>query len=47
MFSAASPSTSATSDSIDWVIRLRPAFGSPNLVASMELCGWGRYLASL
>ncbi|HEX6354450.1 molybdopterin-containing oxidoreductase family protein [Actinophytocola sp.] len=47
VFSAASPSTSATSDSVDWVIRLRRAFGSPNLCAYMELCGWGRYLASV
>jgi len=45
-FSAASPSTSAIADSIDWIQRLRRAFGSPNLVVSMELCGWGRYLAS-
>ena len=35
------------SDSIDWVQRLQRAFGSPNLCVSMELCGWGRYLASL
>lgn len=47
VFSTASPSTSATSDSVDWQTRLRRAFGSPNLAASMELCGWGRYLASL
>lgn len=47
VFSAASPSTSAMSDAIDWVQRLQRAFGSPNLCAYMELCGWGRYLASL
>jgi anaerobic selenocysteine-containing dehydrogenase len=46
-FSCASPSTSALSDSVDWIERLRRAFGSPNFVISMELCGWGRYLASL
>lgn len=46
VFSSASPSTSAMSDSLDWVNRLRRAFGSPNLCMSMELCGWGRYLAS-
>lgn len=46
VFSSASPSTSAMSDSLDWVQRLRRAFGSPNLCVSMELCGWGRYLAS-
>jgi anaerobic selenocysteine-containing dehydrogenase len=45
-FSAASPSTSAVSDSIDWIQRLRRAFGSPNQLVSMELCGWGRYLAT-
>jgi anaerobic selenocysteine-containing dehydrogenase len=47
VFSSVSPSTSAIVDSIDWIQRLQRAFGSPNLVASMELCGWGRYLASL
>ena len=47
VFGSASPSTSAMSDSIDWLTRLRRAFGSPNLVASMELCGWGRFLASI
>jgi anaerobic selenocysteine-containing dehydrogenase len=46
VFSAASPSASALSDSLDWVERLRRAFGSPNLCIYMELCGWGRYLAS-
>src|SRR3954462_12241057 len=46
-FGSASPSTSAMSDAVDWVQRLQRAFGSPNLCAAMELCGWGRYLASL
>ena len=46
VFTAASPSTSAMSDSIDWLQRLRRAFGSPNLFASMELCGWGRFFAT-
>jgi anaerobic selenocysteine-containing dehydrogenase len=45
-FTAASPSTSALSDSVDWLQRLRRAFGSPNFFASMELCGWGRYFAT-
>jgi anaerobic selenocysteine-containing dehydrogenase len=45
-FSSASPSTSASSDSVPWIERLMRAFGSPNLVASMELCGWGRYGAT-
>ncbi|MDJ0924652.1 MAG: molybdopterin-dependent oxidoreductase [Acidimicrobiia bacterium] len=47
VFSSVSPSTSAIVDSVDWIQRLQRAYGSPNLVASMELCGWGRYLASL
>lgn len=45
-FSVVSPSTSASIDSVDWIQRLMNAFGSPNLCASMELCAWGRYLAS-
>lgn len=45
-FNNASPSTSALSDSVDWIRRLRRAFGSPNHSISMELCGWGRYLAN-
>jgi anaerobic selenocysteine-containing dehydrogenase len=46
-FASASPSTSAMSDSIDWLQRLRRAFGSPHFIVSMELCGWGRYLAPI
>ena len=46
VFSTASPSTSALSDAQDWVARLRRAYGSPNHLNSMELCGWGRHLAS-
>jgi len=46
-FSSVSPSTSAIVDCVDWIQRLQMAFGSPNFVTSMELCGWGRYLASL
>ncbi len=46
VFGSASPSTSAMSDCVDWLTRLRNAFGSPNLTASMELCGWGRNFAS-
>jgi anaerobic selenocysteine-containing dehydrogenase len=46
VFSTTSPSTSAMSDALDWVTRLR-AFGSPNQCVYVELCGWGRYLASL
>jgi anaerobic selenocysteine-containing dehydrogenase len=47
VFSMVSPSTSASDDSVVWIQRLMNAFGSPNLCASMELCGWGRYLATL
>ena len=47
VFSTVSPSTSAIVDCVDWIQRLQCAYGSPNLVASMELCGWGRYLASV
>ncbi|MFW6063588.1 MAG: molybdopterin-containing oxidoreductase family protein, partial [Chloroflexota bacterium] len=45
-FSSASPSSSATDDAVWWIERLMNAFGSPNLCVSMELCGWGRYLAT-
>jgi anaerobic selenocysteine-containing dehydrogenase len=47
VFSSVSPSTSAIVDCVDWIQRLQRAFGSPNFVSSMELCGWGRHLASL
>jgi anaerobic selenocysteine-containing dehydrogenase len=47
VFGTTSPSTSAMSDAVDWVMRLRRAFGSPNLCTYMELCGWGRYQASM
>ncbi|HJQ43737.1 MAG TPA: molybdopterin-dependent oxidoreductase [Jatrophihabitantaceae bacterium] len=46
LFGSSSPSTSAMSDTVDWLMRLKNAFGSPNLSAAMELCGWGRYFAS-
>lgn len=46
-FNTASPSTSALCDSVEWIRRLRRAYGSPNQSISMELCGWGRYLANL
>jgi anaerobic selenocysteine-containing dehydrogenase len=44
--SVVSPSTSASDDSLAWIQRLTNAFGSPNLCISMELCAWGRYLAT-
>lgn len=40
VFGSASPSTSAMSDTIEWLTRLRRAFGSPNFAVYMELCGW-------
>jgi anaerobic selenocysteine-containing dehydrogenase len=46
VFTIASPSTSASSDSLIWIERLMRAFGSPNEAVSMELCGWGRYGAT-
>lgn len=47
VFSTVSPSTSASDDSLVWIQGLTNAFGSPNLCVSMELCGWGRYLATV
>jgi anaerobic selenocysteine-containing dehydrogenase len=46
VFSMSSPSTSASDDSAIWIQRLMNAYGSPNLCASMELCGWGRHVAT-
>ena len=46
VFSVVSPSTSASDDALAWIQRLMNAYGSPNLCVSMELCGWGRYLAT-
>ena len=46
VFSTASPSTSASDDALHWISRLMNSFGSPNMCVSMELCGWGRYLAT-
>jgi anaerobic selenocysteine-containing dehydrogenase len=46
VFSVVSPSTSASDDSVVWIQRLMNAYGSPNLCFSMELCGWGRHLAT-
>lgn len=47
VFSSASPSPTALSDSLDWYIRLARGLGSPNVMTYMELCGWGRYGAPL
>ena len=46
-FAVASPSTSALSDALGWVERLKNAFGSRNFIGAFELCGWGRYGATL
>jgi anaerobic selenocysteine-containing dehydrogenase len=47
VFTVASPSTAASSDALPWIERLLRAFGSPNESISMELCGWGRYGATM
>ena len=47
VFSVASPSTTPLDDSIKWIERLMRAYGCPNLCNSMELCGWGRFLAPI
>lgn len=47
VFNSVSPSTSALDDSVGWLRRLRRAFGSPNQAVSMELFGWGRWLANI
>src|SRR3984957_3940482 len=41
-FSLSSPSTTAISDSTSYVRRLMNAFGTPNVVSSLDVCGWGR-----
>jgi anaerobic selenocysteine-containing dehydrogenase len=46
VFASAPPPTWAISDSVDWITRLRRAFGSP-LRLFVELCDWRRYCASL
>ena len=45
-FSQSSPSTTAIADSSAFVRRLMNAFGTPNLVSHLELCGWGRGFAT-
>ena len=46
VFSVSSISTTASSDSVAWIERLMNAYGTPNLCSAMELCGWGRFLAT-
>ena len=45
-FSQSSPSTTAIADSAAFVNRLMNAFGTPNNVTALELCGWGRGFAT-
>jgi anaerobic selenocysteine-containing dehydrogenase len=45
-FSVASGSTTASADFSGWIRRLMNAYGSPNLAGSLEICGWGRALAT-
>ncbi len=45
-FSQCSPSTTAIGDSSNFVRRLMHAFGTPNQVSALDLCGWGRGYAT-
>jgi anaerobic selenocysteine-containing dehydrogenase len=45
-FSQSSPSTTAIADSAVFVRRLMNAFGTPNQVSHLDLCGWGRAFAT-
>jgi anaerobic selenocysteine-containing dehydrogenase len=45
-FSQSSASTTAIADSAAYVRRLMNAFGTPNLLSGLELCGWGRGFAT-
>ena len=45
-FSQSSPSPTAIADSAAFVRRLMNAFGTPNLVMPLDLCGWGRGYAT-
>ncbi|MGY3507013.1 molybdopterin-containing oxidoreductase family protein [Bradyrhizobium sp. USDA 4471] len=45
-FSQSSASTTAIADSAAYVRRLMNAFGTPNLVSGLDLCGWGRGFAT-
>jgi anaerobic selenocysteine-containing dehydrogenase len=41
-FSMSSPSSSGIGDSVPFIRRLMNAFGTPNAVYSLDICGWGR-----
>ena len=45
-FSQSSNSTTAIADSAGFVRRLMNAFGTPNLVSHLDICGWGRAFAT-
>ena len=45
-FSQSSPSTTAIADSAVFIRRLMNAFGTPNQVSHLDLCGWGRGFAT-
>ena len=45
-FSQSSPSTTAIGDSAPFLRRLMNAFGTPNLVWALDMCGWGRGYAT-
>ena len=45
-FSQSSSSTTAIADSAPFVRRLMNAFGTPNLVWALDMCGWGRGFAT-
>ncbi|MBI3756590.1 MAG: molybdopterin-dependent oxidoreductase [Deltaproteobacteria bacterium] len=45
-FSISSPSTTAIADSTGFIRRLMNAFGAPNGVTSLDVCGWGRAFAT-
>jgi anaerobic selenocysteine-containing dehydrogenase len=46
VFSLSSPSTTAIGDSTPYIRRLMNAFGTPNAVNSLDVCGWGRAFAT-
>jgi anaerobic selenocysteine-containing dehydrogenase len=41
-FSMSSPSTTAIGDAMPFIRRLMNAFGTPNSLANIDICGWGR-----
>jgi anaerobic selenocysteine-containing dehydrogenase len=45
-FSQSSGSTTAITDSAPFVRRLMNAFGTPNQISALDLCGWGRGYAT-